>query len=123
MSGFSRAQRVAGLIHEILSDLMRKEISDPRLALTTITHVKVSPDLRIARVYFAAAGGAEKSAEAGAGFKSAAGFIKRRLGRELGLRYMPELGFFYDESFDTAAHIDQLLKSVEKKNGSNSTED
>jgi ribosome-binding factor A len=122
MSGFARAQRVGGLIQEILSDLLRRDISDPRLHLTTITHVKVTKDLRIARVYFATAGGAQTSAAAAQGFKSAAGFIKRCLGRQLGLRYMPQVEFFYDESFDYGAHIDQLLKSVKQENGTDRSE-
>jgi ribosome-binding factor A len=113
MSGFSRAERVGGLIREILSDLLRKDISDPRLALTTVTHVKVTKDLRIARVYFASLGRENSAENAAAGFASAAGFIKRHLGRELGLRYMPQLEFYYDDSFDTGARIDHLLKSID----------
>ena len=122
MSGFARSQRVGGLIQELLSELLRKDISDPRLHLTTITHVQVTKDLRIARVYFATAGGAKTSAAAAQGFQSAAGFIKRQLGRQLELRYMPEIEFFYDESFDYGAHIDKLLKSVKTENGTGHTE-
>jgi ribosome-binding factor A len=123
MSGFARSQRVGGLIQELLSELLRKDISDPRLHLTTITHVQVTKDLRIARVYFATAGGARTSAAAAQGFQSAAGFIKRQLGRQLELRYMPEIEFFYDKSFDYGAHIDKLLKSVKTENGTGHTED
>jgi ribosome-binding factor A len=112
MTGFSRAQRVGGLIQKILAELLHKDLSDPRLHLTTVTQVTVTRDLRIARVYFATAGGKETAAAAAEGFASAAGFIKRRLGRELGLRYMPQLEFFYDESLDHGARIDQLLKSI-----------
>jgi ribosome-binding factor A len=112
MTGYSRADRVGGLIQRILSDLLLRDISDPRLQMATISRVTVTKDLRLARIYFATAGGKAGSADAAQGFRSAAGFIKRRLGPRLGLRYMPELEFYYDESFDHGARIDQLLKSM-----------
>jgi ribosome-binding factor A len=114
MTGYSRAERVGGLIQETLSELLHRDISDPRLRMATITHVKVTNDLRCARIYFAA-GGKEGAADAAHGFRSAAGFIKRCLGPQLGLRYMPELEFVYDESFDTGARIDRLLKSITER--------
>jgi len=96
----------------VLSDLILKEISDPRLSRATITGVSMSKDLRIAKVYFAAHGGKDDEQELTAGFESAKGFIKRALAKELGLRYMPELKFFYDTSFDYGAHIDRVLKTI-----------
>jgi ribosome-binding factor A len=112
MTGFSRADRVGGLIQQILAELLRKDISDPRLQMATITDVKLTKDLRLARIFFTSAGGKEHSEQTAQGFRSAAGFIKRHLGPRLGLRYMPELEFFYDDSFDHGARIDQLLKSI-----------
>jgi ribosome-binding factor A len=112
MTGYVRADRVGRLIQQLLSELLRRDISDPRLQAATITDVKVTRDLRTARVYFAATGGAAAAAEMKKGFERASGFIKRSLGPRLGLRYMPELEFFYDESFDQGARIDRLLKSV-----------
>ena len=118
MTLFSRADRVSGLIQELLSDLLKKSIHDPRLEMTTITKVKMSPDLKLARIYFTIYGDRKKSEDAAAGFESARGFIKRNLARKLRLRYMPDLKFFYDESFDYGLHIDQLLKKIKIDNGS-----
>ena len=112
MTGFARADRVAHLIQQIVAELLRRDISDPRLQAATITDVKVTRDLRVARVYFTAAGGAAAAADMTRGFERASGFIKRSLAPRLGLRYMPELEFFYDESFDRGARIERLLKSV-----------
>ena len=112
MTSFSRADRVGGLIQKLLAELLQKDISDPRLQMATITEVKVTKDLRRARVFFTAGGGKDLSEQTAQGFRSAAGFIKRYLGPRLGLRYMPDLEFFYDESFDHGARIDQLLKSI-----------
>jgi ribosome-binding factor A len=112
MTGFSRADRVGGLIQQVLSELLRRDISDPRLQMATITDVKLTKDLRRARIFFTSAGGKDLSEQTAQGFRSAAGFIKRHLGPRLGLRYMPELEFCYDDSFDHGARIDQLLKSI-----------
>ena len=117
MTPFTRADRVSGLIQEVLSDLLKKSIHDPRLQMATITKVKMSSDLKLARIYFTIFGGDSKSAAAAEGFESARGFIKRNLARRLGLRYMPDLHFFYDDSFDYGSHIDQLLKKIETDNG------
>jgi ribosome-binding factor A len=108
---FNRADRVGGQVQRVLAELIQKGIKDPRLAEATITGVTLSRDLRIAKVYFAMHGGAEKKAIL-EGFESAKGFIKRELAKELGLRYMPDLKFFYDGSFDYGAHINRVLKSL-----------
>lgn len=113
MKSYSRAERVAGLIQQTLSEILNRSVKDPRLEFTTITDVKVTRDLRIARVYFSTAGGeTEKVQEALQGFRSASGFVKAELAKRLELRYMPELEFYYDESFDYGSRIDQLLKSI-----------
>ena len=112
MKPFPRSQRVGGLIQQVLCDLMQKEISDPRLAWTTITAVKMSRDLKSARIYFAVAGGPARIRDATEGFRRAQGFIKRALAGQLELRYMPALKFFYDDSFDYGSHIDQVLESI-----------
>jgi ribosome-binding factor A len=117
MIPFSRADRVSALIQEALSELLNKRIHDPRLKMTTITSVKMSRDLKLARIYFSIFGDNSKAQAAAEGFISARGFIKRSLAGKLGLRYMPDLKFFYDESFDHGAHIDELLEKIRSDNG------
>ncbi len=89
--------------------------------MTTITNVKMSSNLRHARIYFVKSGGEKSKVEAIEGFKNALGYVKRTLARQLGLRYMPELKFFYDESFDHGSHIDKILHSLDIKNESDNT--
>ena len=108
----ARAERVAGQVQKVISDLLRRSIRDPRLATTTITGVKMSSDLRIARIYFTTGEGDKKAEQAGNGFQSALGFLKRQMARELNLKYMPDLQFHYDESIDYGQHIDQLLRKI-----------
>lgn len=119
MIPFSRADRVGGLIQKVLSDILKKNIKDPRLKMATITDVKVSRDLKQARIYFTISGGSQKKGAAIKGFTSAHGFIKKTLAHELDLKYMPNIKFFYDESLDYGAHIDELIESIKSENGSN----
>jgi len=117
MKPFARSDRVSGQIQRALSDLLHKDIKDPRLEKVIITGIKMSRDLRLARVYFTLSdsvlsdtSGPRK--EAAEGLKSALGFIKRTLAQQLGLRYMPDLRFYYDESFDYGEKIETLLKNI-----------
>jgi len=121
MKPFARSDRVSGQIQKILSEILLKKIKDPRLENVSITDVKMSRDLRIARIYFVASGNKKSMEEAAEGFKSALGYVKRTLARQLGLRYMPDLKFFYDESFDYGSQIDKVLKAVKADNGPNNT--
>jgi len=121
MKPFARSDRVSGQIKKVLSDILLKKIKDPRLEAATITSVKMSRDLKFARVYFVTSGGKESMEEAIEGFKSALGYVKRKLAAQLGLRYMPELRFFYDDSFDYGSHIDKIIKSVKSENEFNNT--
>lgn len=112
MKPYSRSDRVGGLIQKVLAELLHSQISDPRLSQTTITAVKVSRDLRMAKVYFTTADTAGAPKAAIDGFERARGFVKRELAQRLGLRYMPDLKFFYDDAIDRGARMEQLLKMV-----------
>jgi ribosome-binding factor A len=112
MKPFARSDRVGGQIQKVLSDILLKRVKDPRLKTASITGVKMSRDLRIARVYFITADGNNNIVQTIEGFKSALGYVKYKLAAELGLRYMPELRFFYDESFEYGVHIDKILSRI-----------
>ena len=109
---YQRADRVGDLLVELISDLLRKEIRDPRINAVTVTGVKVSKDLRHARVYFSLLGRQEDRKTVSAGLKSATGFIRSKVAKQLNLRFVPTLEFFYDESEDEAQRIDELLNQV-----------
>ena len=114
MKPFTRSDRVSGLIKQNLAELLQKQIGDPRLESAVITGVKVNRDLRLAKIYFSVSGGGKGRQDALEGFARAKGFIKRELAQRLGLRYMPDLKFYYDESFDYGERIEKLLKSVKQ---------
>jgi len=121
MKPFRRSDRVGGLIQKTLSQILKKNIKDPRLEGIMITGVKMTPDLKLARIYFSVFGEKVTGEIALEALNRARGFVKHSLGRQIELRYMPELEFFYDESFDYGERIDKLLMSVKSENGSNHT--
>jgi len=112
MKPFARSERVSGQIQKLLSELLHKSIHDPRLEMVTITGVRMTRDLKIAKVYFTSPGGVSNVKRVSEGFNSSRGYIKRMLASRLGLRYMPDLQFYYDESFDYGDKIEKLLQSV-----------
>jgi len=120
MKSFPRADRVAAQIHKVLSEVLKKKIKDPRLDMAVVTGVKMSRDIKTASVYYTVSGEKEAKVSAAKGFQEARGYIKRTLAGSLGLRYMPEIRFFYDESIEYGAHIDNLIRSIHS-NGENGT--
>jgi len=113
---FSRADRVAGHIQRVLSTILIKEAGDPRIGSATITRVNVTRDLRLARVYFTVHADEARRQAAIEGFRNARAYLKRQLAPEMALRYMPELEFFYDDTFDHAARINRILNSLHQEN-------
>lgn len=117
MTSYSRADRVGSQIQKTLSELLNTDIHDPRLMQAVITSVKMTRDLRIAKIYYVATDcqrNNKKINDTAKGFNSALGFIKRALAEKLDLRYMPDLRFYYDDSFDYGSHIDSLLEGIKK---------
>ena len=119
MKPFARSDRVSGQIQKILSDILLKRIKDPRLEMITITGVDISSDLRMAKIYFTTSGTHKSIEEATAGFNSALGYVKRTLAKELGLRYMPDLKFCHDKSFNYGSHIEKIIKMINVENEQN----
>lgn len=104
-----RAERIAEEIRLALSEILRRKMHDPRVALASITEVDLSPDLRHARVYVSALDDPGRREEAVEGLSRAAGFVRRELGRMLRLRYLPELTFVPDLVEERAGRIEAAL--------------
>ncbi len=112
---FKRADRVGELILAEMSDILLRVVKDPRLHTVTITAVKVTDDLRNARIYFVEMGKDDLSDEILTGLEKAKGFVRRELGHRLQLRFVPEIHFVHDASFGYGSRIDQLLASLSKQ--------
>jgi ribosome-binding factor A len=111
-----RQRRVAEQIHRDLSLLLMREVRDPRLEGLTITEVRVTPDLLIARIFFTVLGEEEDRQEALTGLGSAAGFLRTQLAQGLRLRTVPELIFELDRSAEYGQRIEDLLAEIAAEN-------
>lgn len=109
---FQRADRVGDLLVELIAEVLREEIRDPRVAGVTVTGAKVSKDLRHARVFFNLLGGPADSKDVLTGLKSATGFIRSKVAKQLKLKFVPAIEFAYDDTEDEAQRIEKLLKQV-----------
>lgn len=108
-----RVQRVNELIREEISELLRREVNDPRInGLISVTEVVTSPDLRHARVYVSTMGTEEEKVQVEEGLAAASGFIRRLLGDRISLRYVPELSFQRDDSIERGSRLLELIKEV-----------
>ena len=112
MSSSQRVAKVSSSLRKIISELIQKEVHDPRIGFVTVTRVKLSRDLRHAQVFVNILGSEEQKKAALKGLKSAVGFIRSHLRDKIRLRYTPDVFFKYDDSLDYACHIETLLKVI-----------
>ncbi|MBN2373520.1 30S ribosome-binding factor RbfA [bacterium] len=114
MEHFKRTDRVRELIRLEISNILRDEVNDPRLALLSITRVEVSTDLKHAQIYVSPLK-EEEVAEIYKCLKNARGFIQKRLGLRVKLRFTPVIEFHIDDSIKYGLHIMEILESLKKE--------
>ncbi|MCE9646620.1 MAG: 30S ribosome-binding factor RbfA [Chloroflexi bacterium] len=110
-----RLQRIADRVRQELSEMLIREINDPRLHQIFITDVKIDRELAFADVYVSAIEGAGRSAEILAGLESASGFIRRALSARVEVRAFPRLRFHWDPTPENADHIEKVLAGLRDK--------
>ena len=118
----NRINRINEEIQKELSSLLRN-VKDPRVqdTMISITRVETTPDLRYTKVYVSFLQN-DRAEEAMKGLKSAAGFLRRELGRNLKLRYAPEIVWALDDSITYGARMLKLINSLEVRNDEDSDE-
>ena len=108
-----RVDRIEEQLRIELSEIVEREIQDPRVHFVTMTRVKVTPDLGHARVFITVLGSADERKKALQGLRSAAHFVKRSLAKRLHhLRRIPDLIFEYDETIEKDMRLEQLLEQI-----------
>ena len=107
-----RTERLDHQLREELSDLVRREMADPRVRLATISEVHVSPDLRHAKVFISTVGEEDEREKCVAALRHAAGYLRRQLAHRLRLRATPELDFVLDRGAEHSARIAALLETL-----------
>ena len=110
-----RPGRVQEAIRQEISNIVHKEMRDPRIGFITITKVDLTKDLRYARIYFSILGENKEKKLALSGLNNAKGYIKGLLADRIKLRFMPEIAFAIDESMEYAKHIYDILDQIKKE--------
>jgi ribosome-binding factor A len=111
-----RPTRVAELLRERIASILLYKCADPRVHDLTVTEVEMSPDLKIARIFYVVREGVEAT-QVKAGLDKALGFIRQELAREHLLRTMPELIFQPDEAYERASRLERLFREMEETPG------
>jgi ribosome-binding factor A len=108
-----RVDRIEEQLRMELSEIVEREIQDPRVHFVTMSRVKVTPDLGHARVFITVLGTPDDRKKALQGLRSAAHFVKRSLAKRLHhLRRIPDLIFEYDETVEKDMRLEQLLEQI-----------
>ena len=122
-SGSKRTEQIGERIRELIAMmLVRGEIADPRVKNVTINSVKVSSDLQQAKVYYSVFGEKAQQLAVQKGLTAAAGFIRNSVGKSLDIRYTPAIFFYYDDSIENAAHINEVLGRIKREDAANAKE-
>ena len=111
--------RINGEVQKVLSEIIRGEIKDPRInPMTSVVMVEVAPDLKTCKAFISVLGDEESQKNTLAGLKSAMGYVRRQLARELNLRNTPEITFILDQSIaygvDMLRKINEVTKDISR---------
>jgi len=108
-----RIERVNRLIRQEISELLRRQVKDPRLGnFVAVTDVSTSPDLRYAKIFVSRIGSKEEKQETLSVLAAASGFFRNELAKRLRLRHIPELSFQWDDSIERGDYLLQLIDEV-----------
>jgi ribosome-binding factor A len=110
-----RTERVAEQLREEVSQILATEVADPGVGLVTVTRVKVTPDLSLARVYWSLLGDAAERKKTVAALKRAAPFVRHLLAERLTLRRVPEVQFLFDEGLAAHARVEEILHELHEE--------
>jgi len=108
---YPRSARVNEVVQQVLADEVER-LSDPRLGFVTITGVDVSADLRHAHVFYTVMGGEEQHAETAAGLTAAKSHLRGALGRQVRMKYLPDLHFQEDPGLEQGLRIEAILREI-----------
>lgn len=111
--------RINGEVQKELSAIIRSEIKDPRIhPMTSVMAVEVAPDLKTCKAFISVLGAQEEKEATIRGLKSAEGYIRRQLAKNLNLRNTPEIRFILDESIEYGVNMSKLIDDVTSKDAS-----
>ena len=116
-----RVERVAERVRMELTTLLTRTVRDPAVSGVTITHVSMSPDLQLARIYYTVLAGSNRR-DTARGLRRAKTYLRRAIGQRIQLRHVPELRFMYDETLEQQDRLAQIFAEIENQQPSGGQE-
>lgn len=116
-----RVERVAERVRMELTTLLTRTVRDPAVSGVTITHVSMSPDLQLARIYYTVLAGSNRR-DTARGLRRAKTYLRRAIGQRIQLRHVPELRFMYDETLKQQDRLAQIFAEIENQQPSGDQE-
>jgi ribosome-binding factor A len=107
-----RRERMQDVLREEISIIVQQEIKDPGLGFITIIDVRMTEDLKFAKVYYSVYGSDEEKEQTAEALKRAKSYVRHLVGERVRMKYTPEITFVYDTDQERAARIDDILKKV-----------
>ena len=115
---FKRSQRIQELLLEEISKLLQSGLKDPRIGFATLTRVEVSDNLKHAKIFISVMGSEKEKTDTLNALKNAKGFVRNTLGKNLYLKYVPELEFKKDENAEHVEKITRILNDLHTESNS-----
>jgi len=110
----TRQEKLVGLLKEEVSDILRREIKDPRLGFFTVIDAEISADLRHAKVFVSIMGSEEERKQSMEVLKHAQHFVRQEFGKRVRMKVIPDIQFVKDETVDMGMHIFELLEEIKR---------
>ncbi len=120
--GQLRVEKVQELMKQEVSQIILRELKDPRIGFVTVTSVECTGDLREAKIYVSLMGSEQQVKDCWAGLTSSLGYIRREIGKRIRLRFTPEISLAIDKSLDYSAHIQELLLKIKAEEAAKDTQ-
>lgn len=113
-----RTERLAEQIRQQASEILARDVHDPGVGFVTLTRVRVTADLQLARIYYTSLGDAAARTATERALRRVTPFLRRHLGSRLQLRRVPELEFVFDKSIAHQARVEELLQEIHAQEAS-----
>jgi ribosome-binding factor A len=117
-----RVERIAEQVREEVSQILSSEVADPGVGLVTVTRVKITPDLSLARVYWTTMGDAAQRKQTAKALARAAAYVRHLLSTRLTLRRSPEVQFLFDQSVAAQDRVEQILREIHEQEAARQAE-
>ena len=112
-----RTERIAETLREVIMDIIQRDLKDPAIGIASVTHIRVSPDIKHAWISLSVLGDDQTKEDNVKAFAKASGHIRSELGKRVRLRYLPELVFSVDEDIEQSFKVAEILSVIKRESG------